>query len=360
MPARINVGVIGLGRMGQLYARFLATQVSGAHLYAVSEVNEQARASFAAEYNGTRIFADPFELLSQPDLEAVVVATPTSTHYDLVIAAVQAGKAIFCEKPLALNPAQNVEMIEAAEKAGVPLQVGFMRRFDAGYQRAKKLIGEGRIGTPVTFKSLSRDPFCPPKNYLDPAKNGGLLVDMGIHDFDLARWLMGSEVQRVSGEGTTLVCEDLKAVDDFDNAVVVLRFRNGALGHVEASRNAFYGYDIRTEVLGSEGALMIGAQQHTPVLLLTRSGAQHDTMPYLMERFGDAYRAQLQHFVECVQTGSAPSVGGRDALAALKIGIAAKWACGTQEPIWLSQIDDAYGLEYPFTNPIIHEEDGEE
>jgi scyllo-inositol 2-dehydrogenase (NAD+) len=357
MPARINIGVIGLGRMGQLYAHFLATQVPGAHLFAVSEVDEPARARFAAGYDVSRIFADPFELLNLPELEAVVIATPTSTHHDLVMAAAQAGKAIFCEKPLALDPVENVAMIEATEKAGVPLQVGFMRRFDAGYQRAKMLIDEGRIGAPVTFKSLSRDPFCPPKNYLDPQKNGGLLVDMGIHDFDLARWLMGGEIQRVSGEGTTLVCEDLKAVRDFDNAVVVLRFVNGALGHVEASRNAFYGYDIRTEVLGSEGALMIGAQQHTPVLLLTRSGAQHDTMPYLMERFGDAYREQLRHFVECLQTGRAPSVGGREALAALKIAIAAQWACGTQEPIWLGQIDDAFGLEHPFTNPIIDDDE---
>ncbi len=342
MAALVNVGVIGLGRMGQLYARILATQISGARLFAVSEVSEQARQQFAGQYDVSRVFADPYELLSQPELEAVVIATPTSTHHDLVMAAARAGKAIFCEKPLALDPKENVVMIAEAEKAGVPLQVGFMRRFDAGYRRAKKLIDEGQIGTPVTFKSLSRDPFCPPKNYLDPKQNGGLIIDMGIHDFDLARWLMGSEVERVSGEGTTLVCEDLKAAGDFDNAVVIMRFVNGALGHVEASRNAFYGYDIRTEVLGSEGAVMIGAQQHTPVLLLTRSGAQHDVMPYLMERFGDAYRAQLQHFVECVQTGQTPSVGGYDALAALKIGIAAHRACGTQESVWMSQIEEAF------------------
>jgi predicted dehydrogenase len=146
---------------------------------------------------------------------------------------------------------------------------------------------------------------------------------MAIHDFDLARWLMGSEVERVSAEGTLLVCEQLKPLGDIDNAVVNLRFASGALGNVEVSRNAFYGYDIRTEVLGSEGAVTIGAHQYTPVVLLTRNGAQHDTVPYLLERFGDAYRAQIQHYADCLRTGKSPSVGGTDALAALKIGIAA-------------------------------------
>lgn len=338
MPAPVKVGIIGLGRMGRLYARLLASQVAGVSLHAIAEVDEQARAQVAGELHIPRAFADPFELLSLPDVEAVLITTPTSTHAELVIAAAREGKAIFCEKPLALTLAETHSMIEATSRTGVPLQVGFMRRFDAGYSRAKQLIDDGQIGEPVTFKSISRDPFCPPKNYMDPALSGGLILDMGIHDFDLARWLMSSEVERVSAEGTTLVCDDLRQVGDLDNALVNLRFVNGALGNVEASRNAFYGYDIRTEVLGSAGAVMIGAQQHRPVLLLTRAGAQYDLMPYLMERFGDAYRAQLQHFVDCLRAGEAPSVGGADALAAFTIGLAATRSYQTGKPVALGEL----------------------
>ena len=339
MPPLVRIGVIGLGRMGRLYARMLATQVSGVHLDAIAEVGEQARSQIMDELDITHTFADAYELLALPDLDAVVIATPTSTHHDLVIAAAKAGKAIFCEKPLALTLEENRSMLQAVASAQVPLQVGFMRRFDAAYQRAKTLITDGQIGHPVTFKSLSRDPFCPPGDYMDPAKSGGLILDMAIHDFDLARWLVGSEVERVTAEGTVLVCNELASVGDIDNALVNMRFVNGALGNIEASRNAFYGYDIRTEVLGSEGAVMIGVHQHTPVLLLNRAGAHHDVMPYLMERFGDAYRAQLQHFVDCLHNGQSPSVGGAEALAACKIGIAATRSYQAGRPVTLSELE---------------------
>jgi predicted dehydrogenase len=161
---------------------------------------------------------------------------------------------------------------------------------------------------------------------------------MAIHDFDLARWLIGSEVERVTAEGALLVCKDLEAVGDIDNALINLRFMSGALGNVEVSRNALYGYDIRTEVLGSEGAVMIGVHQHTPVVLFTRAGAQHDVTPYLMERFGDAYGAQLQHFVDCLNSGQSPSVGAADALAACEIGVAATRAYKTGRPVTLSEL----------------------
>jgi scyllo-inositol 2-dehydrogenase (NAD+) len=339
MPSLVRIGVIGLGRMGRLYARMLATQVSGVHLSAVAEVGGQARSQVMGELGVAHAFADAYELLALPDLDAVVIATPTNTHHDLVIAAARAGKAIFCEKPLALTLEETRSMLQAVASAQVPLQVGFMRRFDAAYRRAKTLIADGQIGNPVTFKSLSRDPFCPPSDYMDPAKSGGLILDMAVHDFDLARWLVGSEVERVTAEGTVLVCNELAAVGDIDNALVNMRFVNGALGNIEASRNAFYGYDIRTEVLGSEGAVMIGVHQHTPVLLLNRAGAHHDVMPYLMERFGDAYRAQLQHFVDCLHNGQSPAVGGAEAFAACKIGIAATRSYQAGRPVTLSELE---------------------
>lgn len=338
MPASLNVGVIGLGRMGQLYTRLLATRVAGVTLYAIAEIDTSARQRTAAEFNIPHACSEAEELLALPELDAVVIATPTSTHAELVKAAARAGKAIFCEKPLALTIAETRTVLDAVEQARVPLQVGFMRRFDTAYQEAKALIAAGRIGQPVTFKAVGRDPFCPRREFSDPAKSGGLIMDMGIHDFDLARWLMGSEVERVTAEGTILVCKELAEVGDIDNAVVNLRFHNGALGNVEVSRNAFYGYDIRTEILGSEGALQIGRHQHTPLLLLTRAGAQHDVTPYLMERFGEAYHAQLQHFAQCLHDGVAPSVGGADALAACTIAVAATQAYQTGQRIDLAAL----------------------
>lgn len=338
MFAPLKIGVIGLGRMGQLYAHTLMTQVAGVQLYAVAETAEQLRTSTAREFNVPHATASAHELLSLPELQAVVIATPTQTHTELVIAAAKAGKAIFCEKPLALTLDATHRVLDVVAEAQVPLQVGFMRRFDGAYKKAKALIDAGNIGRPVTFKSVGRDPFCPRPDYADPSQSGGLILDMAIHDFDLARWLMGSEVERVSAEGTLLVCEQLQHVGDIDNAVVNLRFASGALGNVEVSRNAFYGYDIRTEVLGSEGAVTIGTHQYTPVVLLTRNGAQHDTVPYLLERFGDAYRAQIQHFADCLRTGKPPSVGGTDALAALKIGIAATRAYQMSRIVTLDEL----------------------
>ena len=343
MLTSVKVGVIGLGRMGQLYTRMLgaincAPTVHGVRLHAVADVNEQARTQVANELSVPHIFADPYELIVFSELDAVIITTPTSTHAQLVIAAAKAGKAIFCEKPLALTLQETQSAMEAVAQAQVPLQVGFMRRFDAAYARAKAMIEGGQIGYPVTFKSVGRDPFCPDPHYADPTKSGGLILDMAIHDFDLARWLMGSEVERVSAEGTTLVCQVLESVGDIDNAVINLRFRSGALGNIEVSRNAFYGYDIRTEVLGSEGAVLIGVHQHTPVLLLTRAGAQYDITPYLMERFGDAYRTQLQHFIDCLIHDRPPLVSGADALAAYEIGVAATRSYQSGRSIALSEL----------------------
>ncbi|GAB4431892.1 MAG: scyllo-inositol 2-dehydrogenase [Chloroflexi bacterium OHK40] len=321
--APLNIAVIGMGRMGQIYAQTLHTSVVGARLFAVVEANPEALARARALFAPPHALTSVDEALALPGLDAVVIASPTSTHAAIVTAAADAGKAIFCEKPLALTLADTHAALAAVSRARVPLQVGFMRRFDAAYQRAATLIADGRIGTPVTFKAIGRDPFCPDPAFADPTRSGGLILDMGIHDFDLARWLMGAEVERVSAEGTLLVCDTLRAVGDIDNACINLRFTSGALGNVELSRNAFYGYDIRTEVLGSAGAVLVGRHQHLPVVLLTREGAQTDVAPYLQERFGPAYQAQLQHFVECVQQGRDPAVGGADALAAFRIGLAA-------------------------------------
>jgi inositol 2-dehydrogenase len=336
MPTtKLPVGVIGLGRMGRIYADAIAHRIPNARLVAIADVVQGVVQEQAELLEVPFATTDYRELLTRPEVEAVFVISPTSTHREVVTEAARAGKAIFCEKPIALTLAETDAIAGALEQAGVFFQAGFMRRFDAGYAQAWAKIEAGVIGRPTTFKSIGRDPFCPNPAFADPAVSGGLILDMAIHDFDLARWLMQDEVKRVYAEGSLLACPELKAVGDIDNAVVTLAFEGGAVGDVEVSRNAFYGYDIRTEVLGTEGALQIGYFRQTPVLTLTREGVAYDMVPYIIERFLDAYVAQSQDFVNRVLVGDDPAVTIEDARRALAIGAAATQSLHEGRPITL-------------------------
>jgi inositol 2-dehydrogenase len=344
MNPRLPVAVIGLGRMGQIYSRHLAQRIPQAHLVAIADVIEERAASLVEELGVDAWSTDYRDVLIDKAVRAVFVTSPTSTHREVVIAAARAGKAIFCEKPIALTLEDTDAMLAAIDTNGVMFQAGFMRRFDAGYLAAKQQIEAGAIGKPVTFKSIGRDPFCPDLEYAKPSVSGGLILDMAIHDFDLGRWLMADEVKRVYTEGGTLAFPELNTVGDIDNAVVNMLFEDGALGNVEVSRNALYGYDIRTEVLGTEGGVNIGYYQQTPLLVMTRQGISHDMVPYILERFGDAYLAQSVDFVERVIDGRDPAVDGRDARAALEIGLAATQSYHEARPVELTHVDEAATL----------------
>lgn len=332
---RVKVGCLGLGRMGSIYTRFFSARVPEAELIAVADPAPGLAHRTAADLGVRLWYEDYRELLVSPEVEAVVIATPANTHADVIEAAAGAGRPMFCEKPLALTLDDCDRVIGAVERARVLFQIGYNRRFDGAYLEAKRLIADGAIGTPVTFKSVSRDPMMPRLEYARPGVSGGLIVDMAIHDFDVGRWLMNSEVRRVSTEGGTLVFEQLNSVDDFDNAVINLKFASGALGNVEVSRNALYGYDIRTEVLGSEGGVMIGSLRQTPVLLLTRHGARHDVMKYIIERFSDAYLAEVRHFVRAVrgEEKSGPTI--YDGRAGVEIALAATLSYREHRPVSL-------------------------
>jgi scyllo-inositol 2-dehydrogenase (NAD+) len=228
-------------------------------------------------------------------------------------------------------------MQEAVSSSGMFLQMGFMRRFDAGYASAKRQIEEGRIGTPLVFKSTSRDPFRPSLEYANPKSSGGMLLDMGIHDFDLARWFMG-EVRTVSTIGATIAYPELATVGDIDNAVASLTFASGKLGVVDLSRSGIYGYDISTEILGLEGTLRIGYLRETPVMLMTKNSVAHDTVPYFMERFRDAYTTQLQNFAQNVQQQRPAPITIEDGMEALRIGVAATRAHETGRSVVVAAI----------------------
>jgi scyllo-inositol 2-dehydrogenase (NAD+) len=332
---RVKVGCVGLGRMGSIYARHFSGRVPEAELAAVADPAPGLARRTAAELGVPRWYEDYRELVASPEVEAVVIATPSNTHADVIEAAASSGRPMFCEKPLALTLEDCDRAIRAVERAGVLFQIGYNRRFDAAYTEAKRLIEDGAIGTPVTFKAVSRDPMMPRLEYARPDVSGGLILDMAIHDLDVGRWVMRSEVARVSAEGGTLVFHQLDSVGDFDNAVINLKFASGALGNVEVSRNALYGYDIRTEVLGSEGGVMIGTLQQTPVLLLTRQGARYDVMGYILERFSDSYLAEVRHVVRAVQGEEKPGPTIYDGRAGVEIALAATQSYREGRPVSL-------------------------
>jgi inositol 2-dehydrogenase len=334
---RLAIGLIGAGRLGRVYARDLASRIAETKLVAIADPVETVAREVAAEFDVPRHYADPLALIDDPAVDAIVIVSPTHTHRELVIAAASRKKATFCEKPPALSLEEVAEMQEAVSSSGMFLQMGFMRRFDAGYASAKRQIEEGRIGMPLVFKSTSRDPFRPSLEYANPKSSGGMLLDMGIHDFDLARWFMG-EVRTVSTIGATIAYPELATVGDIDNAVASLTFGSGKLGVVDLSRSGIYGYDISTEILGLEGTLKIGYLRETPVMLMTKNSVAHDTVPYFMERFRDAYTTQLQNFAQNVQQGRPAPITIEDGMEALRIGVAATRAHETGRSVVVSAI----------------------
>jgi len=333
---RIKVGLVGLGRLGRVYARDLATRIPETRLVAVADPDEKALAEVSATYDA-RPHREPEKLFADADVEAFVIASPTHTHADLTVAAAATGKPTFCEKPPALSLAETERMRAAVSRPGVFFQMGFMRRFDPGYAAAKRKVQEGLIGTPVVFKSSSRDPHRTTLEYANPKSSGGMILDMGIHDFDLARFFMG-EVKSVTAVGGTLAYPELKTVGDIDNAIVSLVFGDDRIGVVDLSRNGIYGYDISTELLGTEGTLRIGYLRETPLLVMTKNSVAHDTVPYFMERFAQAYTLQLQDFARNVIEGRPPTLTIDDGIAAIKIALAAERARQSGRPVSLTEV----------------------
>ena len=335
MPARLNIGLIGLGRLGRVYAINLANRVPNAKLVAVADRHADFAETFANDFGIPRWYKTHTDLLADKNVDAVVVLTSTKSHKEVVIDAARAGKAVFCEKPIAMSVEDAEEMLAVIARARVFFQPAFQRRFDPGYMAARTQIEQGTIGTPVVLTSTSRDPFRPSLEFCDPAVSGGLISDMGIHDFDVARMFMG-DVKSVYATGAALAYPEMKAIGDIDNAIVNLTFQSGTLGAVHLSRNAVFGYDIRTEIWGTEGSLQIGYQQQTPLLILTKEGITHDAVPYFMERFEGAYLTQIQNFVDTLLRGGEPAVSGSDAVEAIRVSTAATISCREQRVVHLA------------------------
>lgn len=331
---QVTVGLIGAGRLGARHARTLATQVPQARLAVIADINAATAQGLAAELTNTAWSNDPSTVLADPAIEAVVIVTPTSTHAELVTAAAAAGKDIFCEKPITLDLPSTDAVLAAVARAGVRFQIGFQRRYDADYQRLRQLVAAGTLGTPALLRATLRDTVPPPGNYLPTS--GGIFVDMGVHDFDAARFVLQSEVVEVYSMASIRLGEPFTSANDADTATVSIRFANGALGQLDLSRQTIYGYDIRLEVLGTQATARIDEQRASQVSLLNQAGWTHDYVASFPERFAAAYTAELAHFVAGVVSRETPLCIGADGRKALEIALAATESWRTGRPVQLS------------------------
>jgi inositol 2-dehydrogenase len=328
---------VGVGRLGKVYVRDLSSRIPETTVAAVADVDRALAQRVAEEFGVPKAYASAEELIADRNVDAVVIVTPTHVHRENVIRAAESKKPTFCEKPPALSLAECAAMAEAVDKSGTFFQMGFMRRFDPGYAAAKQKIASGAIGRPVVFKSSSRDPFRPSLEYANPASSGGIMVDMGIHDFDLARWFMG-DVDTVLAAGAVLAYPEMASIGDIDNAIATLVFADGRLGIIDLTRNGVYGYDISTELLGDAGTLRVGYLRETPLYVMTKNSVAHDTVPYFMERFERAYTLQLQNFAQNVLHDRVPPVVIKDGVEALRIALAATAAHQTGQPVKVASI----------------------
>jgi myo-inositol 2-dehydrogenase/D-chiro-inositol 1-dehydrogenase len=323
MDKKLKIGIIGAGRIGKLHAANLVNRVANAEVAAISDVYLPAAEELAAKLGVKVATADYREILSDPAIDAVFICSSTDTHSPISIEAAKAGKHIFCEKPIDHDLAKIEAVLEAVKASGVKYQVGFNRRFDRNFKRVREVVASGGVGDVQIVKVTSRDPAAPPLSYVKVS--GGIFVDMTIHDFDMVRYLSGSEVVEVSVFGACLVDPQIASAGDVDTCIISLRFANGALGVIDNSRQAVYGYDQRVEVFGSKG--MIAAENETPnnTTWYTAEGVQKEKpLWFFLERYNDAFIQEESDFVEACLSGKETPVGSFDGLQPVKIAIAAK------------------------------------
>jgi inositol 2-dehydrogenase len=321
---KLGVAVLGVGEMGKRHAENLRRLVPEARLVGVADAFPERAQQVANELEIDASFGSFEAMLGRKEVDAVVIATPDKFHAPAVILAAQAGKAIFCEKPLALTLADAEAAIAAVAKAGVRLQVGFMRRYDPAYRSALGRIGAGEIGEPVIFKSVGRDKDAPPLSAFQSNVNGMLFYTNTIHDFDLARWLMRDEVTEVHAHTTVAIRPEIANYGDVVASVVNLKFERGAIGNVESYQQAVYGYDVRTEIVGSKGAIFVGTLQQTPAVFLSANGGVQTLTDHFLTRFADAYVLEMRDFVHNVLHDKPLGATGEDGVRALAIAVAAE------------------------------------
>jgi myo-inositol 2-dehydrogenase/D-chiro-inositol 1-dehydrogenase len=335
---KINVGIIGAGRIGRLHAENLRYRIPEAELVAISDIFVEAAEEAATKLGLPRAYQDHHRILDDESVDAVLICSSTDTHAQMIQEVAEAGKQIFCEKPIALDLGEIDRALAAVKRAGVMLQVGFNRRFDPNFRRIKEIVASGQIGTPHLLRITSRDPQPPPIAYVEVS--GGIFLDMTIHDFDMARYLMGAEVEEVYVAGGVLVDPAIGEAGDIDTAITTLRFANGAIGTIDNSRQAVYGYDQRVEVFGS-GGCVTADNAYPNSALVSDAGRVYRDLPlnFFMDRYVESYVAEMKAFVTCIVEGEPPPVTGIDGRVPVVMGYAAKRSYVENRPVRLDEID---------------------
>lgn len=334
---KLKVGIIGAGRIGQVHAKSITYHIPQAEILAISDIYEDGAAKVANELGIQAYYKDYHKILENPDIDAVLICSSTDTHADIACEAAAAGKHIFCEKPVDLTVAKIKKVIEAVDKAGVKLQIGFNRRYDHNFAQIKKLEQDGKIGKLQTIKITSRDPEPPAIEYVKVS--GGIFLDMTVHDFDMARFI-GGEVEEVYANATVMVDPAIGEAGDVDTALVTLKFKNGAVGVIDNCRKASYGYDQRLEVFGSKGQATAGNDTPTNVLFIDENGNVSDKPLYFfLERYMQSFTDEMTQFIDCVLNDKPTQTTVYDGLEALRLGLAAKKSVAEHRPVKLSEIE---------------------
>ena len=332
----IRLGIIGAGRIGRLHANTLTTRVAGAEVLVIADIFEAPAKEAAAEYSIPDYTTDPAELIGSGDIDAVLICSSTDSHCRFITGAARAGKHIFCEKPIAFDLEEIDAALAAVEEAGVQLQIGFNRRFDSNHARIKRAIEGGEIGTPHTLTIISRDPAPPPLDYIKVS--GGLMMDMMIHDFDMCRFLLG-EAEEIFAFADVMVDRAIGEAGDIDTAKVLLRFENGAIGSIENSRQAVYGYDQRVEVFGSRGAVSSGNWHPNAVTLSDAASVRRDLpLHFFVERYYESYVTEMLAFVAAIAEGKPVPVVGNDGRAPVLMALAGMRSIAEKRPVRLDEI----------------------
>ena len=346
---QIGIGVIGAGRAGLIHARnFAFGRVPGAGMRALVEPDAEARRRACQELACDRAYADYVDALADPGLDAVVVATPSAWHCEIVVAAARAGKHILCEKPMAMNAPECDRMLEAVERAGVKLQLGFMRRFDAGFLAAKRRVEAGEIGRVVMVKSLTYGPSTPKPWMYDITKSNGPLSEVNSHDIDTLRWLSGGEFEEVYAIADNFRCPDARQTypDFYDNVVLTARLTGGVQGSIYGAQGVQYGYDSRCEILGEKGIIMVGSMAADSVASYTAAGGSRAIVRSWQDLFSEAYRAEDEDFVRCIVEDRPPRAGGMDGKAAVIVVNAGNRSIAQRRPVRLVGPDGAEDLNH--------------
>ena len=334
----LNIALIGVGRIGRLHAEHLAYRIPAANLVAIADVSEKAAKACATRLGVPCAVADYHELLARSDIQAVVICSPTDTHARIVEEAALAGKHIFCEKPIDLNIKKVDKALAAVEKAGVKLQIGFNRRFDANFSRVRQAIRDGEIGTPQLLHIISRDPGPPPIAYVKVS--GGMFMDMTIHDFDMARFLIGSEVAEIYAAAAVTVDPAIGEAGDIDTAVITLKFDNGVIGTIDNCRKAVYGYDQRVEILGSEGKIETDNRYPNQAIVSSGKSVYKDLpLNFFMERYTESFAAELLSFTQSVLENRQTAVTGIDGRIPVVMAMAARKSYDERRPVRLEEVE---------------------